>query len=65
MLVVSRKNEAVIIDLRKWGLGLITVQHIENRGDKCRLGFEADKQIPVHREEVYEAIERQNDRPAA
>jgi len=33
---------------------VITV--IEVRGDKVRLGIVAPKDVPVHREEVYEAI---------
>ena len=28
------------------------------RGDKVRLGFEAPKDVPIHRREVYEAIKR-------
>lgn len=58
-LVVARKrNESVVIDLRKFGLGLIEVTNIEIRGDKTRIGVRADKRIPINRREVFEAIER-------
>lgn len=54
MLVLSRKkNESIIIN------DLITLTVIEIRGDKVRLGIEAPKDIPVHRREVYEAIQAQ------
>jgi carbon storage regulator len=53
MLVLSRKkNEAIIIDAK------ITVTVVEIRGDKVRLGIEAPADIPVHRQEVFEAIQR-------
>jgi len=29
-------------------------------GDKVRLGIDAPSDIPVHRQEVYEAIQREN-----
>jgi carbon storage regulator len=32
---------------------------VEIRGDKVRLGIVAPKDVPVHREEVYEAIHGQ------
>ena len=51
MLVLSRKkNECIVIDDK------ITITVVEIRGDKVRLGIEAPTDIPVHREEVYEAI---------
>ncbi len=51
MLVLSRKkNESIVID------NTITVTVVEIRGDKVRLGIVAPKEVPVHREEVYEAI---------
>jgi carbon storage regulator len=51
MLVLSRKkNESIVID------NSITVTVVEIRGDKVRLGIVAPKDIPVHRQEVYEAI---------
>lgn len=54
MLVLSRKkNESIIIN------DDITIVVVEIRGDKCRLGIECDKSIPVHRKEVYDAIQRQ------
>jgi carbon storage regulator len=63
MLVLSRKkNESIIIN------DDITIVVVEIRGDKVRLGVEAPKEIPVHRNEVYEAIRRNqsaNNAPAA
>ncbi len=53
MLVLSRKkNESIVIN------DDITIVVVEIRGDKVRLGVEAPKQIPVHRREVYDAIQR-------
>lgn len=54
MLVLSRNvGESIVIN------NDITVMVVEVRGDKVRLGIEADKTIPVHRQEVFEAIQRQ------
>ena len=52
MLVLSRKkNEAIVID------GDIIITVIEVRGDKVRLGIVAPKEVPVHRSEVWVAIQ--------
>lgn len=45
------------------GLGTVTV--VEIRRDKVRLGFEFDKSIKIHRQEVWEDIQRDDDEPAA
>ena len=51
MLVLSRKkNESIVISEN------ITVTVVEIRGDKVRLGIVAPKDVPVHRQEVYDAI---------
>ena len=56
MLVLSRKkNESIVIN------NDITIVVVEIRGDKVRLGVEAPKEVPVHRQEVYDAIQRCND----
>ncbi len=54
MLVLSRKkNESVVIDDR------IVLTVVEIRGDKVRLGIEAPREVPVHRKEVYDAIQKE------
>jgi carbon storage regulator len=59
MLVLSRKkSEAVIIGD---GEDRITIMVVEIKGDKVRLGVNAPQTLPVHREEVYDAIKRQGD----
>ncbi len=53
MLVLSRKkNESIVIN------NDITVVVVEIRGDKVRLGVEAQKEVPGHRREVYDTIKR-------
>jgi carbon storage regulator len=60
MLVLSRKkNESIIIN------DDITIVVVEIRGDKVRLGVEAPQEVPVHRNEVYEAIRRNQQKPEA
>ncbi len=36
----------------------IVVTVVDIRRDKVRLGFDAPKEVPIHRREVYEAIKR-------
>lgn len=40
----------------------IVITIVDIRGDKVRLGIEAPSETPVHRREVYEAIQRENRR---
>lgn len=55
MLVLSRqRDESIIIGDN------IVVTIVDIRGDKVRLGINAPTEIPVHRQEVYEAIRREN-----
>ena len=59
MLVLSRQRDETIMigdDVK------ITV--VDIRGDKVRLGIDAPRHIQVHRQEVYEAIQRENQEAA-
>ena len=54
MLVLSRqKDESIIIG------DDVEVTIVDVRGDKVRLGISAPREIPVHRKEIYEAIQRE------
>lgn len=58
MLVLSRKkNESIVIN------NDVVITIVEIRGDKIRLGITAPKDVPVHREEVYQAIHGSNPAP--
>lgn len=55
MLVLSRhRDECIMIG------DDVTITVVDIRGDKVRLGIDAPKHVPVHRQEVYEAIKREN-----
>lgn len=59
MLVLSRhRDESIMIG------DDVVVTIVDIRGDKVRLGIEAPQSIPVHRQEVYDAIQRENQRAA-
>lgn len=59
MLVLSRqRDESIFIGDN------IKITIVDIRGDKVRLGIEAPTEIPVHRQEVYEAIQRESQRGA-
>ncbi len=56
MLILGRrKDERVIIQTSD---GTIAVCVVEVRSDRCRIGFEAPESIVIHREEVWEAIQK-------
>ena len=51
MLVLTRKRgEQIVID------GRIVVTLLDTQDGRARLGIEAPQEIPVHREEVHQAI---------
>lgn len=55
MLVLSRKrDESIVIN------DDIVITIVEVRGDKVRLGIQAPRDVPVHRQEVRDAILREN-----
>ncbi len=57
MLVLSRKNqESVVVGGVDGFHRLLKVKVLEIKGDRVRLGFEVDADIPVHRSEVWERI---------
>ena len=59
MLVLSRqRDESIIIGDN------VVITIVDVRGDKVRLGIEAPREVPVHRREVYEAIQRENQEAA-
>ena len=54
MLVLSRqKDESIMIGDN------VEITIVDVRGDKVRLGINAPKEIPVHRREVFDAIQRE------
>jgi carbon storage regulator len=55
MLVLSRRQDERIVIGEQ-----IVITIVEIRGDKVRVGIEAPRDVPVHRREVYDAIQRHN-----
>ena len=57
MLVLSRKqNQEIHIGDQ------VKITVLKVKGNTVRLGIEAPQSIPVHRQEVYDAIQRENRR---
>ena len=60
MVIISRKrDESIMIG------DDIVITVIDIRGDKVRLGVECPREMPFHRREVWEAIQRENARTRA
>lgn len=60
MLILSRRpTEAIMIG------DDIKVTVIGKANGQIKIGIEADKNIPVHREEVYKRIREGREKPAA
>ena len=57
MLVLSRKTqESVVVGDHKRFEPMLKVTVLDIRGGMARLGFEANKNVPVHRWEEWERI---------
>jgi carbon storage regulator len=55
MLILSRKSgESIVI------AGNIRVKVMRVEGDVVKIGVEAPSSVPVHRQEVYDEIQRSN-----
>jgi len=55
MLILSRKSgESIVID------GRIKLTIIRVEGEAVKVGIEAPAEVPVHRQEVYDEIQRSN-----
>lgn len=55
MLVLTRRaGESIVIG------NDVTVTVLEVRGDQIRIGIDAPKDVPIHREEVYVQVQHEN-----
>ncbi|MCL4143212.1 UNVERIFIED_CONTAM: hypothetical protein GTU68_010783 [Idotea baltica] len=58
MLILSRRvGETLIIDKD------VKVQVLSINGNQVRIGIEAPKHVSVHREEVYQKIQKEKSNP--
>jgi len=53
LVLIRQKDESIMIG------DDVEITIIDVRGDKVRLGITAPKSVPVHRREVYDAIQRE------
>jgi carbon storage regulator len=60
MLVLSRKRDERIVIGEN-----IVITVVEVRGDKVRLGIDAPSEVPVHRQEVLDAMRHASAQPKA
>ena len=61
MLVLSRKNsQSVVIGVTGDGQELLRVTILDIRGNTVRLGFTADHDVGVYREEVWQRVQAEN-----
>jgi carbon storage regulator len=62
MLVLARQRDETIyvIDQDDWEHPVAEITIVDIRGDKVRIGFTAEKVVTIHRQEVYDAIQREN-----
>jgi len=55
MLVLSRKKKETVLIGEDIKVTIISID-----GDKVKIGIEAPSQVPIYREEIYEAIKAEN-----
>ena len=56
MLILTRKtNESIRIGEQ------VSVTILDTRGSQVRLGIDAPRDVPVHREEIYQRIKQEGD----
>ncbi len=53
--IARRAGERVIIG------GEVVVEVLEVRGQTVRLGIDAPRSVPIYREEIWEAVKRENE----
>ena len=59
MLILSRKlNESIVID------GRIVVKILRIDRDAVKIGVQAPTELPVHRQEVFDLIQKGKDTPS-
>lgn len=57
MLVLTRSiNESIMVG------DDVKIIILDVRGDRVRLGIEAPKEVPVHRQEIYDTIQREREK---
>ncbi|MCL4107083.1 UNVERIFIED_CONTAM: hypothetical protein GTU68_050314 [Idotea baltica] len=57
MLVLSRqRDETIVID------DSIRITIVDVRGDKVRIGVQAPRDVSVHRQEIYDAIQLETEK---
>ena len=59
MILSRKKSEKIVFP----SLG-ISIMVIEMRGDRVRIGIDAPDEVPVHREEVWDRIQSEDDAAA-
>ena len=60
MLVLSRKrHESVVINVNGT---IIEVVAIELKNDRVRIGFEAPREVAIHRKEIFLEMQREKER---
>ncbi len=58
MLILTRRpDEKILIELEKGVIVELLVMGV--KGNQVRIGIEAPRSVPIHREEIYERIKRE------